>query len=140
MSQAFDDALAKLAALGSLALASFALGSCADVEQGGAAPPAPSASAGEERAATDAWLGRWQGPEGTYLDVEGADGRYEITIADLDGPRRFEGVAEGSGIAFERDGKREVIHATDGAGTGMKWLADEAKCLVVHPGEGYCRR
>ena len=27
----------------------------------------------------DGWIGRWQGPEGTYLEVAGADGKFEIT-------------------------------------------------------------
>ena len=29
---------------------------------------------------TDAWVGRWTGPEGTYLELAGANGVYEITI------------------------------------------------------------
>jgi hypothetical protein len=33
-----------------------------------------------------------------------------------------------------------VLRATDGAGTGMKWLADKTDCLVVAPGEGFCRK
>jgi len=36
--------------------------------------------------------------------------------------------------------KTETIRATDGAGTGMKWLADRKDCLVVTVGsEGFCR-
>ena len=33
----------------------------------------------------------------------------------------------------------ETIIATSGKGTGMKWLADKHDCLVIKPGEGYCR-
>src|SRR5688572_30937562 len=55
-------------------------------------------------AATDAWLGRWMGPEGTFLLLEGGNGRYEVTIQDLDGPRVFQGMAAGARIEFERDG------------------------------------
>lgn len=88
---------------------------------------------------TDAWLGRWIGPEGTYLLLEGGDGRYDVTIANLDGPRVFPGTAAGGRIAFERDGIAETIHATNGADTGMKWLADKTNCLTVRTGEGYCR-
>jgi hypothetical protein len=39
-----------------------------------------------------------------------------------------------------RDGTTETIRATDGAGTGMKWLANKTDCLVVTVGsEGFCR-
>jgi hypothetical protein len=44
-----------------------------------------------------------------------------------------------AGIEFVRGGNTEVIHATDGVGTGMKWLVDKNNCLVVRPGEGFCR-
>jgi hypothetical protein len=32
-----------------------------------------------------------------------------------------------------------ALHRTDGARTGMKWLADKRDCLTVAFGEGYCR-
>jgi hypothetical protein len=120
-----------------LSLMSLVLGACARDDRGGAsvrgsdsAPILPQA---------DEWLGRWTGPEGTYLDIGGGGGRYELTIADLDGPRRFEGAAEGASIVFERAGVRETLRSTDGAGTGMKWLAEKLNCLVVAAGEGFCR-
>jgi hypothetical protein len=93
----------------------------------GAAPP------------TDAWIGQWSGPEGTFLRIAGRGGVYEVTIQDLDGPRTFAGRAEADGIAIERDGRRERLHATDGPGTGMKWLADKHDCLGLRPNEGWCR-
>jgi hypothetical protein len=87
-----------------------------------------------------AWLGRWNGPEGTYLQLNAADGAgYEVRIKDLDAERTFKGVAKDGAIHFERDGKQESIKATDGDATGMKWLAGKKTCLTVHPGEGYCR-
>jgi hypothetical protein len=89
--------------------------------------------------ATDQWLGQWNGPEGTFLRLEGGNGKYEITIQNLDGPRTFPGSAAGEQIHFERSGVKETIRATDGAETGMKWLSDKAHCLTVRPGEGYCR-
>jgi hypothetical protein len=88
---------------------------------------------------TDQWLGTWNGPEGTWLRIDGGHGRYEVTIQNLDGPRSFQGSAVGAGIEFERDGVKEVIYATDGVGTGMKWLSEKNNCLAVHPGEGFCR-
>jgi hypothetical protein len=86
-----------------------------------------------------AWVGQWTGPEGTFLRIAGARGVYEVTIQDLDGPRTFAGRAAADAIAIERDGRRESIHATDGPGTGMKWLADKHDCLGLRPNEGWCR-
>ena len=85
------------------------------------------------------WLGNWNGPEGTWLRIAAGDGSYDVTIQNLDGPRSFQGNAIDAGIELERDGVKEVIHATDGAGTGMKWLSEKSNCLTVRPGEGYCR-
>ncbi len=86
------------------------------------------------------WMGRWNGPEGTYLEVSAqADGKYLIAIMDLDNERQFEGAADGQGIAFVRDGQTEKVLATNGDATGMKWLAGKTDCLTVRVGEGYCR-
>lgn len=90
-------------------------------------------------ASTDAWLGDWRGPEGTLLTLAGGQGEYRVTVRNLDGPRSFSGSAVAGGIAFERDGITETIRATDGVGTGMKWLADKRDCVVIRPGEGFCR-
>jgi hypothetical protein len=89
--------------------------------------------------ATDQWLGQWKGPEGTLLKLAGGRGAYEVTIRNLDGPRTFAGRAESGGISFQRDGKRETLRATNGAGTGMKWLAAKKDCLALKAGEGWCR-
>lgn len=88
----------------------------------------------------DQWIGKWTGPEGTYLDItKASDVDYIITIADLDGPKTFEGVSAKSGIEFLRDARLETIRAGNGEDTGMKWLADKQNCLVVKTGEGFCR-
>jgi hypothetical protein len=103
--------------------------------------PASSASSVGERvdALTDKWIGQWNGPEGTFLRLAGGQGKYEITIQNLDGPRTFQGSTAGGQIQFERDGLKESIRATDGAETGMKWLSGKSNCLTVRAGEGYCR-
>ena len=88
---------------------------------------------------TDRWLGRWAGPEGTFLLLEGGRGAYEVTIQNLDGARRFQGIGVGERIEFDRDGVKESLRATDGACTGMKWLADKSNCLTIRLGEGFCR-
>lgn len=103
----------------------------------------PEKTAGPQPAAIEAppdgWLGKWNGPEGTFLHLAGGHGKYEITIQNLNGPRRFQGTAVGPAIAFERDGTKESIRATNGDETGMKWLAGKSDCLTVRPGEGYCK-
>src|SRR6185369_1863352 len=87
----------------------------------------------------DSWLGKWNGPEGTYLDIRGGKGVYQLTIRNLDAARTFDASATDDGITFQRDGVKEVIKATNGEATGMKWLADKQHCLTVKPGEGYCK-
>ncbi len=106
-------------------------------EPGPVAASRPAAPA--VRPGTDAWLGTWTGPEGTFLRIERQQDGYTITIRNLDGPRTFQGLGQGDHVAFERDGARESIRAGNGVQTGMKWLADKTDCLVVKPGEGYCR-
>ena len=110
------------------------------------APPAPVAApapapapAPAQAPATDGWLGQWNGPEGTFLKLEGGDGKYQVTVRNLDGPRSFAGTAAGDRIEFERDGVKESVRATNGAETGMKWLTEKQNCLTVKAGEGYCR-
>jgi hypothetical protein len=87
----------------------------------------------------DGWIGRWTGVEGTYLEVAGGNGEYEITIKDLDVARTFKGSAVGDHIEFQRDGGQESLRATNGDETGMKWLVGKTNCLTIKPGEGYCR-
>ena len=94
---------------------------------------------GTNGSATDAWLGRWNGPEGTYLEIARVGGAYEVTIKDLDAARTFIGSAADDRIEFRRDGVTESIEATNGDETGMKWLAGKTNCLTIKLGEGYCR-
>ncbi len=101
-------------------------------------PPATTATTAVPRA--EAWRGDWKGVAGTYLRVERTRSGYAVTIADLDGARTFDASAAGDRLKFLRDGKTETVRATDGEGTGMKWLADREDCLVVTAGsEGFCR-
>lgn len=99
--------------------------------------PAPTQAPATQ--ATDQWLGRWDGPEGTYLRLAKNGGKYVVVIQDLDGPKTFEGFADGNRIRFTRDGKTEFLSAGDGQATGMKWLADKKNCLLTKSGEGWCR-
>ena len=87
----------------------------------------------------DGWMGRWNGPEGTYLELSKSGARYEIRIKDLDKVQTYDGTAAADSISFERSGKTETIHSGNGEQTGMKWLLDKKDCLVIRRGEGYCR-
>lgn len=88
---------------------------------------------------TDNWIGKWNGPEGTFLKISGGNGKYDITINNLDGSKMYTGTNLGREIQFEREGVKELIQATNGAETGMKWLGDKKDCLTIRTGEGYCR-
>src|SRR4051794_3702221 len=87
--------------------------------------PSPSPENKAVQAPTDGWLGRWSGPEGTFLQISKTGDQYVVVIQDLDGPKRFTGFGDGNRIRFERDAKTEYISAGDGEATGMKWLADK---------------
>lgn len=90
---------------------------------------------------TDAWRGRWIGVEGLVLDIQpgGRRGRYALSVTLLDGTGRYEGRADGDVIRFVRDGAQETIRKTDGAATGLKYLAEKKDCLTIKEGEGFCR-
>ncbi len=89
--------------------------------------------------ATDKWLGKWIGPEGTYLVLSKNAGKYVVLINSLDGPATYEGTEAGERIEFQRNGRTETIHAGNGHDTGMKWLQDKTNCLIIKTGEGFCR-
>ncbi len=89
--------------------------------------------------ATDKWLGKWIGPEGTYLVLSENADKYVVLINSLDGPATYEGTSTGERIEFQRNGKTESIHAGNGRDTGMKWLMDKTNCLIIKTGEGFCR-
>lgn len=101
--------------------------------------PATEAPAEPGAYSFESWLGRWTGPEGTFLDVQRSGAGFELTIQSLDGPARYPAQAAGDRLEFERDGQREGVRATDGQATGMKWLLDKRDCLTIKPGEGFCR-
>lgn len=111
-----------------------------------AASPAlsPAASpAADPKAATgaDKLVGKWDGPEGTYIDVTKKDGKYSVEIKNLDKSETFEGTAKGDTIEFTRKGKTETVKAATGVETGMKGFEKEANCVVVTKGsEGFCKK
>ena len=89
--------------------------------------------------AASGWVGKWSGPEGTFLELFETDGAYKVTIQNLDGPAIYDAVAIEGRVEFQRNGTTETIRATSGAETGMKWLLDKKNCLTIKTGEGFCR-
>ncbi len=92
----------------------------------------------------DGWIGKWTGPEGMVLEIAKGDapGRYRIANKwnlDQAEPATYAGRASARGIVFRRGDARIELVAGDGDATGMKWLAGKTDCLIVAPGEGYCR-
>jgi len=98
---------------------------------------------GGATASADAWIGRWTGPEGLFLDIAPGttSGNYALTLKDnLDTQADYTAKAVDGGIAFTRNGKPVTIHAGTGKDTGFKYLVDKTDCLILVPGkEGYCR-
>jgi hypothetical protein len=104
-----------------------------------AQPAMPPSSQPQGATTVQQWVGKWAGPEATYLEIIQEAGSYTVNIRNLDGVRTFPAEILEDGLRFQRDGVPEFIRATDGKGTGMKWLADKSNCLGIRPGEGYCR-
>lgn len=106
-----------------------------------AAAGAPEA-AGAQRARGD-YLGRWRGVEGLNLVVTpraGSDAAVTLAMQwSLDDKGSYDGVVTADGIAFEREGTKELLRPSDGAATGLKYLDGKKDCLTVKAGEGYCR-
>lgn len=93
---------------------------------------------------TDKWVGRWRGVEGLNLVIakDGKKGAGHYTLTQqytLDDKGVFEGTGVGNTIQFTRPDGDQVLRETDGAATGLKYLATKKDCLTVKPGEGYCR-
>ena len=108
-----------------------------------AASPLASPSTAEVKpaAGADALVGKWDGPEGTYLVVAKKDGKYSVEIKNLDKAESFEGTAKGDAIEFNRKGKIETVKASNGVETGMKGFEKESNCVVVTKGsEGFCKK
>jgi hypothetical protein len=129
-----------------LAVAAVLIGACHEQGKEGAPaapataiPPATAEASESKPGNLDQWIGRWNGPEGTYLSVAKHGEGYALEIADLDGPKTYEARSAGDHLEFERNGKIESLRATDGKQTGMKWLQEKQHCLTISVGDGFCR-
>ena len=113
-----------------------------------ATPAAPIADG--TRSGAEKLVGRWTGPEGTYLSITEKSGTtagkdvpkaFSVEIKNLDKAETFEGTAKGDVIEFTRKGKTESVKAATGAETGMKGFEKESNCVVVTKGsEGFCKK
>ena len=114
-----------------------------DAVSGGDNTPAPAdPSNPADSAQTEAaYLGRWVGVEGMYLEVESKPGGgVSLQMQwDLDNSGAFDGSVTAEGLRFMREGLAETAVHTDGNATGLKHLAGKTDCLTVKQGEGYCR-
>jgi len=104
------------------------------------ATPTPGATDAAAPGA-QAYLGRWVGVEGMYLNVtEPVAGEVKLEMQyDLDNKGRYTGTVTPEGIRFKRGADTLLLRPSDGDATGLKWLAGKKDCLTVKSGEGYCR-
>jgi hypothetical protein len=103
------------------------------------AGPTGSPVAGAKTA--DSLVGKWNGPEGTYLNVTKKGEKFEIEVKNLDGSKTYEGTAKGEVIEFTRNGKTETVKHATGEETGMKDMLKETNCVVITKGsEGFCQQ
>lgn len=106
-----------------------------------AATPVPAATPTPAAPDQSAYLGRWIGVEGMYLNVTTKpEGGVSLDMQyDLDHHGTYDGSVTAEGLRFIRNGVAETAVHTDGDATGLKWLAGKTDCLTVKQGEGYCR-
>lgn len=102
---------------------------------------APVAEGKKPAPPTDAWIGKWIGVEGNFLDIQAglAPGVYAITEQTLDGPKTYVGTGKDMTIEISDNGKTLAIHAGSGDDTGLKYLAGKTDCLIIEAGRGFCR-
>ncbi|MGY8831986.1 MAG: hypothetical protein ACKVIS_21070, partial [Pseudomonadales bacterium] len=72
------------------ALAILAAG-CENRTSSSASVIAVSATGMISASVTDKWLGKWRRPEATFLQLDGGNGKCEVTIRNLDGSFTFHG-------------------------------------------------
>ncbi|WP_033073125.1 hypothetical protein [Sphingopyxis sp. MWB1] len=101
----------------------------------------PAAETGAEGHKFADWAGRWIGVEGMYVDITPTEpGQYALAMqSDLDTKGEYQGSDSEEGIKFERGGENLTLRASNGDAIGLKYLAGKQDCLIVKPGEGYCR-
>lgn len=99
-----------------------------------AAPPSASHAYAD-------WAGKWVGVEGMFVTVTPTEsGTYNLVMqSDLDTLGTYTGIDGETGIEFMRGGETRLLVSATGEDIGLKYLLDKTDCLMVKPGEGYCR-
>ncbi|SOU87937.1 hypothetical protein [Tenacibaculum dicentrarchi] len=92
---------------------------------------------------TNKWIGRWNGVEGTMLEILPNADFYDIIIHGIDNTIRVmsEKVTHKSEIVFITDDmKKHTIIAGNGVDTKMKRLDDKNNCLIIPSMKiGFCK-
>ena len=125
-----------------LCLPLLALACSRPAPPGGEAATTPEPTVAPTFPPARAYVGRWVGIEGMFLDIAATDrpDRYRLTMQyDLDYRRTVMAKLDNDRLVFRRDGDAFTLVPTDGVATGLKYLAGKQDCLTVAPGEGYCR-
>jgi hypothetical protein len=114
---------------------------CKGKQDGSATGSAPGAKVAvpPERAQTDKWMGKWNGPGETYLILAPQGNNYLITIRSNESLSTYEGKPATHRITFERQSVKESVRPGSAKDAGVAALADKSDCMVVKPGEAYCR-
>lgn len=101
-----------------------------------------SSCSSRNTAVTDSWLGKWTGPEGTYLllSKDTKKKRYVLSIQSLDYLQSYLARPVNDHLEFKRNGKVQMVRSGPGKATGMKWLQDKKECLIIKQGEAFCRK
>jgi hypothetical protein len=117
------------------------------VALGASAPYSPPITAKDTLTSTKSehrfidWAGKWIGPEGLFAEIKPTTpAHYDLKIqSNLDTLGTYKGYDSEHGIKFEKDGKTQSLHGVSGDDTGLKYLAGKKECLMIKPGEGFCR-
>lgn len=106
-------------------------------------PSAPQATAEQSRHSSQGpvdaplgveYVGRWNGPEGTFLVVtDPPRGGMTLTFVVNGEDRQYSGSVTADGLRFMRDGTAETAILVPGSD------AEKRACLSLREGESYCR-
>lgn len=88
---------------------------------------------------TDAWVGRWLGRGGTFLDIVPDSLNYKIVVQDSNKLREYRGSAESDRIKFTRNGVVEYIAVSEARSTGVESPEKKKNRLAIKKGEDYYR-
>lgn len=92
-----------------------------------------------DQSPASAWVGRWDGQDGSYLDVTAERGHYVVVIRNLDGEQVFLAAPNKAGLSFSRQGEALFLKVADQQASQVPWAKADQMCLMVKQGEGYCR-